>query len=284
MRIFLLVSFLLALSAEATNLHSYTGNFEAKTPNGDLNIRVDASRGSLFVRLTDGWNSKINGATYEFDCRGDRCNAYLSELSPNCNIELALLTSGNILFATTNPNICTGRFLFEPVGSYRSPRGGAWKISQTVDRAGVLNVSAGVDGRRNGSRMEVSCRAPVDQLSLALEVEELLWKAIAYSVNIEGHQLRAVAQVDGVESVYDNWDISIPGKLLRTGPLSGTEIYDLRSGNRILIELMTVNPQGEIQKLETLGFGLKGSSVAIEETQKRCRGESVVPSLIDVFY
>lgn len=272
---------IMALSAQARNLQNYTGMFEAESH--DLRIQVDASRGSLFVRLIEGWNYKINGATYEFDCHRDRCEAYLPELQRGCTIELVLLTSGNILFATTTPSACTGRFLFEPVSHRSPPRGGAWKLGQTVDRSGVLKVHAGIQDRAGRSRFEVACTAPIDDLTLNIGVEDAAWKAIAYDVQVNGHSLRAIVSVDGVEHVMDGWDVSLKNLLSRSARMTNAQIHDLRAGNNLNVELISISPSGDESQLGQFRYSLRGSSVSIEEAQKRCRGESVVPTLLDIF-
>lgn len=268
--LFVLLIFVSNWSQAALDLDKYVGKYTSNYYDGSYKGRFVATFEKtpfgLAMTLISGWNQRINGNTYEFDCDAETqaCISAFSEIG--CEVELKLLGSGNFIYKCNSSS-----YLFTPyIGTPPASKG--WETQQTVDSEGRLSVLATVKNKKQKTEVIVQCTAPSPDLKMVLKVNKTLWRAIAYSVENkqENLQVEMTARKKSKHQI-SNWTLDNEGNaLLRVDNISENEITDLKRGAVVIFNFQSVNSEQDKTQLGQIKFSLKDSSKALSSLKERC--------------
>ena len=269
MKLLSLIALLWNCSAHSADVQSFNGRYISSTPNGSIYLDVGPNGGNLVVTMSSGeWNSRIKGNSYQFICADSLCKAPIPELHRNCLASITLLETDNFVFKTDTPGACVGNHRFKPyTGSSSSS---SWNLVQTVDSNGVLSVTASVENSKEKNSLIMKCTAPSPSLTMSYKVNEVLWRAVTYSVNNKQESLRIVFKVKNDTYELNQWTLVDGNLIVRGDAVTDAEIAALRSSGSIKMKLLAIGAGGQSTELQVLEFSLKGSSQALPELKKRC--------------
>ncbi|MCO5141950.1 MAG: hypothetical protein M9962_02540 [Oligoflexia bacterium] len=260
--------------SQAADYTPYDGYYSATMGNNRrASLEMRAENQGLTATFIEGWQPWLTGATYRLSCFGYSCRI----VTHVCTVTIDLLQNGSFNFYD-----CDGitRFYFT---KRDSSGGAAWKVTQTVDPNGVLVVTAGVINKQKEASLFSQCRAPLADSSFSLKVNEVLWRAAAYSVS-EGATLKILMDAHNTSHEFAELELQSGGLITSLDFLTEAQLAALQNGNTANVKLFAVGGSSETTPLGEFQFSLRGSKMALKNMQDRCMGRAVISgtSLLDL--
>ena len=184
-------------------------------------------------------------------------------------MDLRPLKSGNILITTTPVDPEKGKadsIKLAPIESVNSA-GLQWTVSE-LNINGTKYYSAGISDL--SSRLSLLCSQQSSDFEMQVELNEVLWKAIAYSVKIDNETLAMDFTVGGQTWKIADWDLVPYGLTVRLSAPGADEVTALKKASVAKFDIYTLSSKGVKSEIGKLTFPLKGSSKAISNTEKNC--------------
>lgn len=264
--LFLLIPVLFSYGTNASSYTHWDGTyfrFDSRD-GGDNVINFESDGQRLFITFVEGWAAGVNDSTVLMNCRSsDICNARVIAYGRTCNLSFEYLRSGNLIYTDS----CDGRlFTYSPRSGNSNER---WGFSTEIDDNGVLSAIASVKNIEDEMTLQMSCKAPSDSISMKLQVNNILWRAAAYSASI-GEDLKVKITIGS--SIFDlpDWSIEQGNLLANMNPLATDEIFQLKEGQTVKVDLKSINVDGNSVELASTTFSLKNSKRALSSISSLC--------------